>query len=102
MAQKTLTELAKVLRLFACNAFDGAMSSSAGKFGHDLYLRMKRPQIGDLVVEWSTAFQCNSDDHINAVGKLLWHEGDSYKIETLDGRVERWNNAMFIAVVESV
>lgn len=101
MTDVSLNEIAKTLRLFACNAYEGTMSCPDGKSGAVLYERMKHPLIGDLVVEWSSATRSAVDSHINAVGYLLHQDGASYRIRTLDGREEEWSNAFFIAIVEN-
>jgi hypothetical protein len=108
-------QIAKTIRLFSRLAFKAAGGESSAyepeKDIRDLYHRMLEPKIGDLVFEMTTISGAEDDDHINAVGYLLFdgegthpagHQAHLYKIRTLDGREHTWGNARFLAVPEGL
>ncbi len=59
---------------------------------------MKNPRIGDLVFEVTTAYRASDGQHINSVGYVVGQSGGATEIRTLEGRDERWSNALFYAI----
>lgn len=105
----SLNHLAKVVRFFGFNTFE-MMISPSGKT-HNIYQRMKHPNLGDLVFEVGTTFWAKDDAHLDAVGYLiaksvagsLVPQERFTRILTLDGREVPWTNATFFAIpAESV
>ncbi|TLX16040.1 hypothetical protein [Rhizobium sp. MHM7A] len=100
----SLNHLAKVVRFFGFNTYE-TMISPSGKT-HDIYQRMKHPNLGDLIFEVGTTFWANNDAHLDAVGYLVEKGSRSSRtsresptrILTLDGREFAWRNATFFAI----
>jgi hypothetical protein len=99
-----LQSLARTIRVFGGNAHLVSIFCNGPSL--KLYQRMKRPAIGDLVIERAVSFRVSESDHIDAVGYLLeqgdvvgwdWKERFT-RISTLDGREMRWINTSFLAL----
>lgn len=99
-----LNHLAKTVRFFGFNTYQ-AMISLSGRT-HNIYQRMKHPNLGDLVFEVGTTFWSNGDAHLDAVGYLVekgsrcsrTSRESPTRILTLDGREFAWRNATFFAI----
>jgi hypothetical protein len=91
-----LQKVAQAIRMFGSHSSEAAM---ARRGSSRVFLnRMQTAKQGDLVFEVTTAYRATDDQHINAVGYLVDQTPGCSRITTLDGRVERWNNALFYAI----
>ena len=72
MTRDTMLKIAKVIRRMTVTAWNLSIAS-ASKYSDDVYNRMKRPAIGDCVVELTTVsgWRDETPNDIDAVGALL-------------------------------
>ena len=112
LSQSGLKELLDLLAASAYVAWSNTLCGDPSQVQKAYYERMRKPEIGDLVLEVTTFRRASSSDKI---GRLLSIEDEPYPdweddepaptrkvwtIKTLDGRECRWENCDFIVIPE--
>lgn len=104
---KISTELCTTaLELLAINAYiawHNTISGTQSSLQQQYYVRMHKPVVGDLVLEITTFSRYPAIDRIGrliSIAEGVDAYSTVYTIETLDGRMYKWENSDFIVIPE--